>query len=149
MKQTINAYDLNDKVLKEYGFTYLTSESCAYSMRVLLDINQNAEDILSEFLGNNVTFNNAAWNGLNGEKHSVMLTRSMLHELALFILLHKCAILVYYDGKRLQPFYRMYDNQDELDQDKTDFPFLNDSIVQVWHGSMCDRNRHVFSGRLD
>lgn len=140
-----------DKILSETGIEYLTGESCAYSMRILCDITPDAESILSEFLGGNIEFNQPAWNGYNGALHSIMLTRSMLFDLALFVALHKYALVVYYDCSKhgLQPMHRGYMSLDDYQTELNEHTWLQDSINRVWHGSTSGRNVHQFSGRME
>ena len=68
--------------LREYGFDRLTSEACGLSMRMLVDITMQAEDILTEFFGCKSIEGQAAW---NGNYKSVMIPHALVETLAVYI----------------------------------------------------------------
>lgn len=77
--------------LRPYGIDLLTGEACAYSMRLLCDVNEEGKKLLEEFFGGCITIADGSnWNSgtkYGGSVGSVMLTRSIFAELAAFILL--------------------------------------------------------------
>ena len=69
-------------VLRSYGFDFLTGEACAYGMRILTDLTDQAEQILIQFLGvRDITFN-GNWNSRS--KGSFMIPGEMMPALAVF-----------------------------------------------------------------
>lgn len=88
-------YDVT-QYLRPRGFDYLTGESCAYGLRLLFDITPAAADKLAEFLGAVEVTGASAWNGQHGTTQSVTLSRGMVRDLVIFLLLeeHDAAIRV-------------------------------------------------------
>lgn len=76
--------------LETYGIQYLTSESCAYSLRMLFDLNQDGIDLITEFFGGNIRFTEKSnWNPrVNGTEAlaSILLMRSTVRDLMVFLL---------------------------------------------------------------
>lgn len=95
--------------LEEYGIEVLTGESCAYSMRLLCDLDQNGEQLIKEFFGiPQNTYHRCPecgeadtyrtqlgqnWNhtGCTPLPHiaSVMLSRNIFTDLAVYLLLRE------------------------------------------------------------
>jgi len=93
--ESINKYS----DLTSYGFNALTGEACAYSMRILFDMNKEGEDIMKVFLGlpDNTNFAEN-WNSKVGGKEaisSIMLARRTVVDLCEFILMQKGYSIIY------------------------------------------------------
>ena len=93
--KTVNNW--ND--LSEFGINYLTGEACAYSMRLLCDVNEEGKRTLEAFFGGTVTIAEGSnWNSeVNGSEAigSVLLSRGIFEDLAAFCLLSKYSGEVY------------------------------------------------------
>lgn len=143
----VSHYDIVDG-LRIFWFNYLTSESCGYSMRILFDIDQQAENLLSSFLGGQVEFNNTGWN--SGEKKSVMLTREILLPLYIFCQLeiyYRVALVTDYESCNkigVRPFIRFYDSMEDCN---LELPKLREVGYNYRIYSGKNRNTHAFSGR--
>lgn len=142
----ININDLNQ--LKKYGINFLTAESCAYSLRLLLDLNEDGVKIVSRWLGGNVNFRDGSnWNPRVGDKPavaSILLSREAIDNLITFILydVEKCYAIQIdrygQSGVTRKEFDRLSDDQ------KKDFR-INWALESdnVKNG----RNVHQFTGR--
>lgn len=75
--------NLND--LKEYGIKFLTAEACAYSMRLLFDLDDQGKVIIGDFFSFMKVEFAPNWN--SGSTGSVMLPRSIMYDLMVFCLL--------------------------------------------------------------
>jgi len=138
-------------VLKSKGLDILTGEACGYSMRLLCDITPELEDLLSEYLGGSIEFNQDAWNHRNGAIHSVMLARSMITDLSIFALLHEYELVVSYNMEKqgLHNQYRAYPTRQDFENELVEHTWLNDCIERSWYGQKQSRNVHQFSGRKE
>lgn len=81
------------KLLNEFGINILTGEACAYSMRLLCDINEDGVKLIQDALGievgaNSMRRHNSQVNG-KPSLFSVMLTQAMMDELIRFFLVDK------------------------------------------------------------
>lgn len=79
----------NWRDLEQFGIRTLTGEACAYSMRLLCDLNDEGVSLLMDYfgLGGNPFFP-SPWNStVNGKPAiaSVMLDKTLLQSIALFI----------------------------------------------------------------
>lgn len=74
---------------REYGINFLTGEACAFSMRLLCDLSEKGQEVVTDFLGLPSSIQLApSWNSHVGEAPavaSVMLPRGLFQELARFI----------------------------------------------------------------
>ena len=86
-------YSFSD--MKKYGINALTGEACAYSMRVLCDLNIDGCKAVTQFLGlpfdpaNIYCTFNKQWNSMVGDKEavaSIMLSRDSFRSLIIFTL---------------------------------------------------------------
>jgi hypothetical protein len=141
------------EVLKSHGIDWLTGESDGYSFRGLYDITPAAEVILSDFLGGSVKFEQDAWNGSNGSKHSVLLPHSILPELAVYILLtdHTYDMVCHVDysaidcQSALHGFVGSWDDwQEYFDWTKSH----NAKLGRFYRGTV-SRNQHMMSERVE
>jgi hypothetical protein len=79
----------NIRDLEPFGIQMLTGEACAFSMRLLCDINQKGLDLIQEYLGTGEIEVNSQWKngdiGGCGERiGSMMLPHSVLWDLLVF-----------------------------------------------------------------
>lgn len=144
MKDTLHIYSWND--MAQFGLNVLTSEACAYSMRLLCDVNEDGKALLADYLGMPDIHLADPWNSqVNGQPTvgSVMLAREMLLPLARFVLFKHgaLALVEQEDGSVLGLF-----STDRLDRYlELGFNVLrNYSGAQPHQGS---RNTHQFTGR--
>jgi len=85
MKTIVNWMDL-----APYGIICLTGEACAYGGRVLCDLSPCGVRLIEEFLGGTVTVRPGSnWNSDCDACGSIMLPRTILSDLAIFVLLVK------------------------------------------------------------
>lgn len=86
--------------LTQFGINALTGESCAYSMRLLCDLNEDGVDLMRQFLGLPATVGmeelysqfSSNWNSRVGDKPaiaSIMLPRGVYDDLCRFIIFLK------------------------------------------------------------
>lgn len=141
--------------LKEYGIGYLTSESCAYGLRLLCDLNLDGVDLLREYFGTNVVGEDP-WNSeVNGKPSvaSIMLPRELLIPLAKYILFRSGCSLIVADkgGSHIQG----YNEEEEANirnrmsicgpiEGETFYTLRN---PRSKHPKVAGRNVHQFSGR--
>mgnify|MGYP000925854621 CR=1 FL=1 len=82
------------KDLEKYGIKSLTGEACAYSMRLLCDLNEDGAKVLASFFGATLSFTEGSnWNSMVNDKparYSVLLPRGILDELRQFIIFSVC-----------------------------------------------------------
>lgn len=78
------------KDLEKYGISFLTGESCAYSMRILCSLNEDGVQLLENFLS--VKVDGRPWSGykINGKETvaSIMIPYGLFSDLATFCLFH-------------------------------------------------------------
>ena len=146
MIKNISLYNMIDE-LKQFGFDYLTSESCGYSMRGLYDINENAQDLLSAFLGH-VTCNANGWN--SRDKKSVMLSHATVKDLLIFCSLQSFEYILLCnaeDSKRegFNPFMYACNTEDECLELRES---LRDMGIDFRLYNGVNRNQHQMSGRM-
>ena len=73
--------------MERYGVFALTGEACTLSMRLLCDVDSNGRQLLTKFLGGNVTLDPGSnWNSSKGACSSIMLPHGILCELGAFAL---------------------------------------------------------------
>lgn len=136
------------KQLQKYGINYLTAESCAYSLRLLLDLNEDGVKLVKRWLGSNVTFRkNSNWNPAVNQKPaiaSIMLSREAIDSLITFILydVEKCyaiGITKYgQTGFTKQEFEELTDKQNL----RINWALDSDNVRN-------GRNVHQFTGRAE
>lgn len=136
------------KKLNKYGINYLTAESCAYSLRLLLDLNEDGVKLVSKWLGGGITFRkNSNWNPAVNKKPaiaSIMLSREAIDSLITFIL---------YDVERCYAIGS--DKYGHIGFTQTEFNKLSDKQKQnlrINYALESDnvkngRNIHQFTGR--
>ncbi len=141
--------------LEKYGINPLTGEACAYSLRILCDVNQSGKELLERYFGNTITINPGSnWNSeVNKEPAigSVMLPHEFLKPLATFILFHieHCFAIIDQAGSGLYGV-----SEADLAQYleympnglnfRRNYQYQSDpSVVQG------DRNIHQMSGKVD
>lgn len=83
--------------LAQFGINALTGEACAFSLRVLCDVNEDGENLLKDYFGTPGMQLADPWNStVNGAPSvgSVMLPRSIAMDLATFALFRAGALAV-------------------------------------------------------
>ena len=104
--------------LNRFGFKVLTGEACAIGLRLLVDLTEEAAEILTEYMGGCAP---TRPNYNSGAVKSAFLSRSIFDELMVFALIREnpYAYVVYVDtrGEFTNAFY-VYDNEEELREDK-------------------------------
>lgn len=81
--------------LLQFGINPLTGEACAFSMRVLCDLNEDGVALMADFLGSAPESFAQNWNTTVGEKPAVasmMLTRGIVKDLATFAFFREGAL---------------------------------------------------------
>ena len=136
--------------LKQYGISPLTGESCAYSMRLLCDLNEDGKYLLERFFGGTMEFRKGTnWNSqVNGKpaKYSVLLPYGILDDLRRFILfsLENKTYAYWYEGTGT-----MIGSDDDLPLEALDSSanrYVNYAKTSG-QPSVADRNIHAISGR--
>jgi hypothetical protein len=86
-------YRLHDwQDLRQFGIDVLTGEACRVGTRILCDVTDDGMDVVCDLLGlpkSSAAFE-PSWNGGKAVA-SVMLPRSLWHDLAVWCLLRRCA----------------------------------------------------------
>lgn len=146
--------------LSDIGINPLTGEACAYSMRVLCDLNEDGVALVAAFLGL-PAFPKPAfaenWNSTVGYKPavgSVMLTRTALPEIIRFALLQRgYKYVVGRDGDMNHTGFNDSDTEKNpamsLYRDRTSCFFEGENPLRLWVNPSAgsDRNTHAFTGR--
>ena len=147
-------YDSSD-YLKSIGINILTGEACGLSMRLLCDITESAQTLLSDFFGG-VTFNAVGWNNYDGK--SIMLTRETLNDIIVYSVCTQYPIVIKCSyrnkrGKFETNHLRGLNTQDELNALKPHYQKIHDNNYRVFYSSGTAagglRNTHEFSGRVE
>lgn len=146
--------------LQQYGINCLTGEACAYSIRLLCDLNDDGVQTIRDFFGMQIVLNPAVqfaanWNSSVVGKPaiaSIMLPRSIFPDLVRFLLfnLHKCDYVVEKAGGNGYVGY--------TDADLAEYGKTADEAALMYQGAMWrnpknpsasqgSRNVHQMSGR--
>lgn len=138
--------------LERLGINLLTGEACAFSQRILCDLNASGVDLVCEWLGMRDIGLVGNWNStVNDEPaiKSIMLDRHMLTPLLVFAALREGYEHVVLDSDTVLAF-----NNDDLCQNPGLHNYMSDPKRQRWHnprksGQPRDgtRNVHAFTGR--
>lgn len=140
---------------KELGVNPLTGEACAYGQRILCDVSERGRDLLGKFLGiSTVPLPvEESWNQKVGEDDaigSVMLTVSVLEELAVFALFEQGYYAVLFSTRHVVGVDREVLNrhQQEAPEELSKMnPRINLKLVFTSQPSEGDRNVHAATGR--
>lgn len=133
--------NLND--LKEYGIKFLTAEACAYSMRLLFDLDNQGKEIIRDFFSFMKVEFAPNWN--SGSNGSIMLPRSIMYDLMVFCLLRDNEVAYineqfHYVGEMTFEEYKEICGKDNY--------YAKCKFYLKGPGpSSGSRNIHVFSGR--
>ena len=126
--------------LRQFGIDCLTGEACAYSMRLLCDVDARGEKLLAQFFGN-VTLNADHWNSGSEEypaTKSVMLPREIFVPLAAFCLLQTGkAVVCEIDGVVFETDVRPHESHNAR------------VYMRPTQPSREGRNVHQFTGRSE
>lgn len=141
--------------LEQFGINCLTGEACAYSQRLLCDVNDDGAKLMADYLG--IDFRGFAdnWNSqVNGKPAvgSVMLHRDSLQQVAVFAMFRAGALAVYTAGGDLTPIcdsermqqYVSYMNSASTIESVRLFRNPTTSSIAPREGS---RNVHAATGR--
>lgn len=131
--------------LEKYGLNCLTGEACAYSQRLLFDVNEAGKELLSAYLGMPYISLAPNWNSsVNGQDAvgSIMLTMASAWELAVFIMLHieRTPYVI--------PCRENHHGVSGTDYDPAEFEFYKDVHYIVNRLPASERNQHQMSGRV-
>lgn len=130
--------DLNQ--LKKYGINFLTAESCAYSLRLLLDLNEDGVRIISRWLGGNLNFTKGSnWNPRVNNKPalaSILLSRQSIDSLIAFIL---------YDVEKCYAIH--LDKYEQTGLSKEEFERLSEEQQSNFRINWALQSEHVKNGR--
>lgn len=141
--------------MQKYGVNPLTGEACAYGLRILCDLSQEGKELVTNWLGLREDGFLPNWNTYVGDKPSVasiMLTRSALHELCHWIIVHVEKLPVVVEGKdgtvmgleEDNPYYLQY-----LETPDVWEGIWQKVFVYAKNGNSVDgRNTHQMSGRI-
>ena len=147
-------YDSSD-YLKSIGINILTGEACGLSMRLLCDIDDNAQTLLSDFFGG-LEFKSDGWNSYS--KKSIMLTRETLNDIIVYSVCSQYPIVIKcaYKNKRDRfetNHLRGLNTQDELNALRPHYDKIHNGKFRVFYSSGTAagglRNTHEFSGRVE
>lgn len=153
----MKSYSVSD--FPKIGINLLTGEACAFSMRVLCDVNDEGADLIKSFFG--VAQLEQNWNSqVNGRPAvgSVMLTRSVFRDLLMF--------KAWCDGYRWVMYHEQGDsvtayNPEDLDKNEA-LKMYHEEVFNMtrtyrrvcvnpnWSStapSVGGRNVHAFTGR--
>jgi len=148
------SYDFSD-YLKSIGINILTGEACGLSMRLLCDIDDKAQRLLSDFFGG-VEFKSSGWNSY--EKKSIILTRSTLNDIIIYSVCEQYPIVIKCSYKNKRDRFetnhlRGLNSREELEKIKPHYDRIHNGNFRVFYSSGTSasgmRNRHEFSGRVE
>ena len=140
--------------LTPFGINYLTGESCAYGLRILCDLSEQGVSIMREFLSAD-SFSQS-WNSRVGDAPavaSVMLTRSVFRDLALFISFHvlKHSFAVVGTGGTVDSYSDEFLVEHKIDRETAREHFLgswyNNPVQYSKTPSIGGRSVHAFTER--
>jgi hypothetical protein len=145
-------YFKNWRDLEKYGINSLTGESCAYSLRLLCDLNQEGVDLLQAYFGMyNADSFASNWNStVNGKPaiKSIMLSYELFFPLVQFIISHVEKYPYYIRAKGMGEIIAFSDEQD------LEFYQANPDYYSLFYGHTIKESRggrcvHQFTGRSD
>lgn len=140
--------------LAQFGINFLTGEACAYSMRLLCDVNQEGKELLADFFGMPNIQLGDKWNStVNGQPSvgSIMIGRSFLKELAQFAFFRVGALAVahaphtiigIFTEERLEGYRKLNEGID-----KPGFSFCLNHALASRAPVVGSRNVHAMTGR--
>lgn len=141
------------QTLESIGISLLTGEACAFSMRVLCDVNQKGKELIEDFLG--VTLSKEPWNSRVNNFPSVnsfMLSRETIDPLVRFSLFRDKYKYVY--GQNAA--YTGFNEEDipkhpflEMVHSKGTSSFAPGLLYRNPNVTGVSRNIHQFTGRTE
>lgn len=138
------------KDLEVFGISALTGEACAYSQRLLCDVNEEGKALLEEFWGTPDLTLAKPWNSsVDGKPSvgSVMLARDGMLSIARFALFRDSA-LAYYEGADKASIVGIY-TQERLEQyAANNFPLVRNYALLSQQPHAGSRNVHAMTGRV-
>lgn len=145
-KRSVAIYGIADLV--QFGINGLTGEACAYSLRILSDVNEQGKQLLAEFYGMpNIQLADGMNSQVNGEPTvgSFMLARDSFGDLACFAVLRDGAL-----GYREQSdgsILAIYE-QELLNQYLNNgYDVVRNPVFTSNQPRVGSRNVHAFTGR--
>lgn len=166
-KLTNEIYNTSDmsEILKRNGFDWLTGEACAFSMRILFDVDEKGARIWREFMG--LPGNSPLAYKRNRGEGSIMISSRTREDLVIFCLLMEGNIvweLKNRDGRGYRLMYTLQggDGHEKLRQlwnhpeeiaDDDPYRFYKNVVSQHQYSKMNhpgrgSRNQHMMSGRI-
>lgn len=142
---TIQIHTWSD--LRQFGINALTGEACAYSMRLLCDVNEDGRDALCDYLGIKPEGFNAPWNSTVHEKlalGSIMLSRETLMPLAQFLLFRAGALACAPYGHCLTG---VFDKDRLIAYEDAGFKVQHNPLLHSTAPHVGSRNVHDMTGR--
>lgn len=148
VKKDIEFHNMHD--LEKFGVNPLTGEACAFSLRMLCDLNQEGKDLMEEFLGGAfVTASN--WNSMvNGKKaiRSIMISKSTFQDLYKYICWKNgCEYIVIDPSGNVDGYPEL--SEEQLEEFSRDEYKLYFSPAVKGQPSVNGRNVHAASGRTE
>jgi len=137
---------------KQYGINVLTGEACAYSMRLLCDLDEDGVDIIEHFLSVKREGLADNWNTYVGEKAaiaSVMISYKLFNDLAKFILLYKGYDYVITDHQITGMSAEEYNKWVECGIMGENVQTSINPAKSTNHPNVGGRNVHAFTGRIE
>lgn len=140
--------------LKQLGIGCLTGESCAFSMRILCDVNEDGKELLADFFGMSDIQLEKNWNSYVGDKPaigSIMLVHDVVEKIAQFAFFRAGAIAVVVGLGEVTPVFEQSLLDRYVDTMKQ-YPSTERSIrrnpkAYAMGAAVGSRNVHAFSGR--
>lgn len=148
----------NFRDLAQFGINGLTGEACAYSMRMLCDVNEEGKELLSEYFGIPELTLARNMNSTVGDQPAVgslMLTHDMVPKLAQFAFFRKGAIAVVLTGGRdvngIFDSQRLQEYRDFIEKHpgECQFSLLNNHALTSSAPMVGSRNVHQATGRVN
>lgn len=135
------------KDLSQFGIEPLTGEACAYSIRILCDLNEDGADAVAEFFGMGRSSLAGPWNSqANGQPSvaSILLPRSIIKELTTFLFYRDGALAVVITrDSAITPVY----DEETLGKWVDLGPEFGHTVMRNPRPSGPGRNTHAFTGR--
>jgi hypothetical protein len=148
--EQIEYIDASDNsILKTIGIDVLTGEACGIGMRVLCDINDNAQRLISEFMGG-IDCTSPGWN--TSAHKSLMLTWDFIKDLRIYYLCTQYEVVIYsYGNKNSYPsIYCMTHDTWKGIQEYFRYIWNRDNTkTRIYTARGGLRNQHEFSGRIE
>lgn len=140
--------------LKQFGIGYLTGESCAYSMRMLCDVNEDGQALLADFFGMSGIQLDKNWNSTVGDKPaigSILLVHDLVLKIAQFAFYRAGALAVVVGLGEMTPVFEqeLLDRYTELAEryQSSERSIRRNPAVRSNAPMVGSRNVHAFSGR--